>query len=217
LIDYGEGASRIPGGILLRRQQVARGETIFREGAPFRSIFAVKSGSFKSLICPQEGGDQVVGFHFAGELIGTDGVADDRYTCTATALEPSSVCELRLERLPETGRPLELLQQGVIALLGQEVAFNHSLGAALIRQNGDQRVAAFLLNVSRRLHLRGMPCLRFYLNMSRTDIASYLGLAGETVSRMLTRFQREGVLALRRKHVQLLNLDQLALLAGAPV
>ena len=217
ILDYNQGENRPPDGILLRRQAVNRGNTLFLMGDPFRSIFAVKSGSFKTLIPLHQGGGQVIGIHLPGELIGAEALSTRRYSCTARALEPSSVCELRMARLEESGRSLEVLQRGVIELLGREVAFSHALSNSLIRQSGEQRVAAFLLNLSVRLDARGMHGAEFSLSLSRSDMASYLGLAGETVSRLLTKFQKVGALTIRHKHVCLKDrklLEQFAARAG---
>lgn len=209
LLDYAKEGGAAPDGILLRRRPVARGETIFRMEDPYRSIFAVKSGSFKTLIPSSDGRNQVIGFHLPGELIGAEGVAEGAYPNTARALEASSICELRMERLPEAGQPLEILQQRIIALLGKEVAFNRTLMASLIRQSAEQRIAAFLLNLSRRLEKRGQAGREFALTMSRADMGSYLGLASETVSRVLARFQKSGLLTLDKKRVHLQAPDRL--------
>jgi CRP/FNR family transcriptional regulator len=201
ILDYNEGENRPPEGILLRRQAVKRGETLFWMGDPFRSIFAVKAGSFKTLVPLEQEGERVIGIHLPGELIGAEALSARQYSCTARALEPGSVCELRMARLEESGRAVEVLQRGVIELLGREVAFSHALTSSLIRQSGEQRVAAFLLNLSGRLDARGMRGAEFTLQMSRSDMASYLGLAGETVSRLLTKFQKSGALTIRHKRV----------------
>ncbi|MCW8908271.1 MAG: helix-turn-helix domain-containing protein [Sedimenticola sp.] len=213
ILEYAEEGSDVPEGILLRRRQVSRGETIFMKDDPFRSVFAVKSGSFKTYIPKFSGIDQVVGFHVIGELIGIEGIAAERYPYTARALQDSSVCELRIESLQETGRELETLQKGIISMLSAEVAFNHQLIASLIHQSADQRLAGFLLNLSDRLHARGMRQEEFQIGMSRSDIGSYLGLASETVSRVLTRFQKQGLIQLRHKRLRLLDragLEELA-------
>lgn len=205
LLGYGEDSAHLPDGILLRRRPVARGESIFRSGDPFHSVFAVKSGSFKTLMPGQSGHDQIIGFFLPGEIIGTVGFAEGVYPCTARALEASYICELRLDRLSESGNPTEVLQRAIIDLLGKEVAFNNSLLSSLIRQSAEQRIGAFLLNLSRRLDKRGKSCSEFTLGMSRGDIGSYLGLASETVSRVLTRFQKSGLLSLDKKQVSLLD------------
>jgi CRP/FNR family transcriptional regulator len=210
ILDYAEDDSNVPDGILLRRRHVARGETIFLKDDPFRSVFAVKSGSFKTYIPKISGVDQVVGFHVIGELVGIEGLADQRYPYTARALQDSSVCELRLEALSDSGREHDELQQGIINMLSAEVAFNHQLITALIHQSADQRLAGFLLNLTKRLHTRGMRQAEFQIGMSRSDIGSYLGLASETVSRVLTRFQKGGLIQLRHKRLQIIDHEGLS-------
>ncbi len=209
ILEYAEEESSVPEGVLLRRRHVARGETIFLKDDPFRSVFAVKSGSFKTYIPKVSGYDQVVGFHLIGELIGMEGLSGQHYPYTARALQDSSVCELRMESLSETGYLLEELQRGIINMLSAEVAFNHQLITTLIHQSADQRLAGFLLNLTRRLQARGMRQVEFQIGMSRSDIGSYLGLASETVSRVLTRFQKNGLIQLRHKRLRLLDPDSL--------
>lgn len=210
LLDYAENQNNLPDGILLRRRPVMRGESLFRAGDPFYSVFAVKSGSFKTLLPTQSGHDQIIGFHFPGETMGTAGVAEGVYPCTARALEASTICEVRMERLDESGKSTEMLQRAIIEMLGREVAFNNSLLTSLIRQSAEQRIGAFLLNLSQRLRAHGQPEMDFMLSMSRSDMGSYLGLASETVSRVLTRFQKSGLIALDKKRVQLLQSEKLA-------
>ena len=215
ILDYNEGDNPPPEGILLRRQAVRRGETLFRAGDPFRSVFAVKSGSFKTLILLEGGRERVIGLHLPGELIGAEALSTGHYSCTARALETGSVCELRTGRLSDSGRSVEVMQRGIIELLGREVAFRHLLSSSLIRQSGEQRLAAFLLNLSERLMARGAGGVEFTINMSRSDIASYLGLATETVSRLLTKFQKAGILGIRHKRVRIKEREQLERIAAA--
>lgn len=213
LLGYAEEGSQVPEGVLLRRCPVSRGETIFRKGDPFRSIFAVKSGSFKTYVPKTDKQDQVVGFHLMGELIGAEGFAGKAYPYTARALEDSSVCELRLEGLGETGRSVEAVQQGIITLLGGEVAFNHELISTLVHQSADQRIAGFLVSLSTRLQRRGLPQTEFKMGMSRSDIGNYLGLASETVSRVLTRFQQSDFIRLNHKRLVIVDRDALTAVA----
>ncbi|MFC1684354.1 helix-turn-helix domain-containing protein [Pseudomonadota bacterium] len=210
LLEYAEDDSNLPEGILLRRRPVARGETLFRTGDPFHSVFAVKSGSFKTLLPSQSGQDQIIGFHFPGETMGTAGVAEGIYPCTARALEVSTICEVRMERLEESGQSAEMLQRAIIEMLGKEVSFNNTLMTSLIRQSAEQRIGAFLLNLSQRLQVRGQTGEEFSLSMSRSDMGSYLGLASETVSRVLTRFQKAELIELDKKRVHLLSPERLA-------
>jgi CRP/FNR family transcriptional regulator, anaerobic regulatory protein len=213
LLDYAERNSNVPEGVLLRRQAVSQGEALFEIEQPFDSIYAVKSGSFKAVVRDAVGHERVVGFYFAGELIGAEGIAERRYSCSVRALEPSQVCILRLDRLDETGRPVDAVQKALVVMLGREVALNQQLTSSMVRQNAEQRLAAFLLTLSDRQSSRGFSPDTLHLRMSRSDIGSYLGLARETVSRLMTKFQRNGLILIRKKHLQLLDrfaLEQIA-------
>ena len=215
VLDYAEQGSGVPEGILLRRQQMTSGSVLFASGQPFDAIYAVKSGSFKALITDPKTGDRVVGFYFAGELIGAEGMAERRYTISVRALEASQVCVLHIDRLDEAGRSQQRIQQALIEMLGREVALNHRLTAAMVRQNADHRLAAFLISLSERLGSRGFSPEEFKLRMSRTDIGSYLGLARETVSRLFTRFQRQGLIRLRNRQLQLMDAEGLQRIASS--
>jgi CRP/FNR family transcriptional regulator len=205
VLDYAASGSGVPEGILLRRRQVQAGEPLCEPGQPFDAIYAVKSGSFKALMSDAHAGDRVVGFYFAGELIGVEGMAKQRYAATVRALETSQVCVLHLDRLHLAGRSQQLIQKALIDMLSREVAQNQQMIVTLVRQNAEQRLAAFLLSLSQRLNCRGLSSHLFSLRMSRSDIGSYLGLARETVSRLLTRFQRQNLILLRSKQLQLLD------------
>ncbi len=214
LLDYGESEARLPEGTLLRSQTVARGETIFHAGDPFHSFIAVKSGSFKTTTLTPQGQERVVGFHLAGEMVGTEGIAPGSYSTTARALEASAICELSLGNLFKTGCPVNELQNRVIAILGNEIAFYHGLHGTLVRQSSEQRLAAFLLSIYNRMDKRGISGMDFRLSMSRSDIASYLGLASETVSRILMKLQKLDMIKIRNKQVQIANLDFLEEMAN---
>lgn len=214
VLDYALEESGVPEGILLRRQQVSTGEALFSTGQAFDAIYAVKSGSFKALVPESRPEERVVGFYFAGELIGAESMAEQGYTSTVRALEPAQVCVLHLDRLHQAPRQPELVQQALIEMLSREVAANKQLMTALVRQNAEQRVAAFLLSLSERLSRRGFDADLFSLRMSRGDMGSYLGLARETVSRLLTRFQQQGLIRLRHKQMQLLDARGLGQIAS---
>lgn len=209
VLDYAVRGSDVPGGGLSRREWVPSGGTLFSPTDQFHSIYAVKSGSFKAVVQDTKGRERVLGFYFPGELIGADAMSSRRYSTTVRALEPSQVCELRIHQLPESGRPTEVIQRAIIEMLCKEMELNQLITSSLINQNSEQRLAAFLITVSKRLESRGLPKDHFSLHMSRSDIASYLGLARETVSRLLTRFQCEGLIGLRRRRLELLKRDRL--------
>ena len=213
-LDYAAADSGVPEGILLRRRQVNAGELLFESGQPFDAIYAVKSGSFKGVVSGSEAGDRVVGFYFAGELVGAEGMAEQHYDSTVRALEASQVCVLYLDRLDQAGRPRQALQNALIHMLGKEVALNQRLVAALVRQSAEQRVAAFLVSLADRLKCHGFSPNCLVLPMSRSDIGSYLGLARETISRLLTRFQQQDLIRLHNKRLYMLDDDRLRLIAS---
>jgi CRP/FNR family transcriptional regulator, anaerobic regulatory protein len=215
ILNYSEQGSGVPPGVLLRRQPVKKGEKLFSINQPFQALYAIKSGSFKATVLDVTQGERVVGFYLAGDLIGAEGMANHQHTYTVQALEQSSVCVLELCRLPETGRSTEAIQGALIEMLGQEVALNHLLTTSLIQQNAGQRMAAFLISLSTRSAARGFSRDQLELSMSRSDIASYLGLARETVSRILTRFQRKGLIRLHKQNLTLINHKGLEEVAGS--
>ncbi|MES9945283.1 MAG: helix-turn-helix domain-containing protein [Candidatus Thiodiazotropha sp.] len=209
VLDYAAPDSGVPSGILLRRQPVSKGERLFGVDQPFDAVYAVKSGSFKAMLPDLNQRERVIGFYLPGDLIGAEGMANRYYSYSVRALEASSVCVLDIGRLEQSGRSPEAVQRALIEMLGQEVALNHSVTASLIRQNADQRLAAFILSLAIRSSLRGLGSNRLYLTMSRSDMASYLGLARETVSRVLTRFQKDGLIRLRKQSLMLLSREKL--------
>jgi CRP/FNR family transcriptional regulator, anaerobic regulatory protein len=209
VIEYAEPGSGVPDGILARRRPVQRGEMLFVMNQPFQAIYAVKSGSFKAVTYDQTGAERVVGFFLSGDLIGVEGMANQTYSYGVRALEVGSVCCLEVDRLAHTGRSTEVLQGALITMLGQEVAMNHLVTSSLIRQNAEQRLGAFILSLVRRSAVRGLSQRNLGLSMSRSDMASYLGLARETVSRVLSRFQNNELIRLRKHSIEVLDLDGL--------
>ena len=135
------------------------------------------------------------------ELIGAEGIAGQRYSCSVRALEAGQVCHLGLDQLYESGRSVEQIQTALIEMLGSEVSLNQLLTSSLIRQSAEQRMAAFLLSLSDRYQRRGLSSQAFSMRMSRSDIASYLGIARETVSRTLTKFQNEGLIRQKKNSI----------------
>jgi CRP/FNR family transcriptional regulator len=209
VLDYAEPGSGIPPGILMRRLPVKKGEVLFGIEQPFDAIYAVKSGSFKAFVPDLNQQDRVVGFYLPGDLVGVEGMANCRYSYSVRALEAGSVCVLDMHRLPESGRSSTEVQHALIDMLGAEIALNHIQNVSLIRQNAEQRLAAFILSLDLRISLRGLGGNRVNLGMSRSDIASYLGLARETISRVLTKFQKAGLIQLHPQCVLLLSREGL--------
>lgn len=191
---------------------VHRGEYIFHSGDPFRSIYVIKSGSIKTYTRKEAGNNQITGFYLPGEMIGLDAIEEGVHHCSSKALETSAVCEIPFDRLEELSSTIPGLQRQMFRLLSKEIFQETSLLTLLGSKNAEERLAGFLLDFSNRFKKRGFSATDFYLSMSRNDIGSYLALAVETVSRLFTRFQEDGLLQVERKHIQLKDLDRLKIL-----
>jgi len=201
--------------IIKRRRPVHRGEHLFRAGEPFQAIYTVRSGSVKTYAVSEDGGEQVTGFHLPGELFGLDAINAGRHPCSAVALEATSVCEVPFDRLEELGESVPSLPRQMLRVMSKTILHDQTLLAYLSKKTAEERLAGFLFSLSRRFSQRGFSAREFNLSMSRVDIGNYLGLAEETVSRLFTRFQEQGLLNVVRKHVRLHDLDRLRELAGA--
>ena len=200
--------------IIKRRRPLRRGEYLFQPGEPFRALYAVRSGSLKTFTCSHDGQEQVTGFHLPGELVGLDAINPGEHPCTARALETTSVCEIPYERLSELSVKIPGLQRQLLRLMSREILQDEKMMMMLGQKPAEERLAALLLSISSRFQQRGYSAREFHLSMSRNDIGSYLGLAVETVSRLFTRLQNEGLLSVERKHVKIHDLDRLHAMAG---
>ena len=189
------------------------GDHLFREGDPFEAIAAVRAGTVKTYVVDREGREHVLGFHLPGEVIGLNAIDGDHYPCNAVALDTVMLCRFSFPKIAVLAARLPGLQQHLFRLLSRDIG-----RAALLAGDwsADQRMAAFLIQFSQRLAARGFSARRFQLTMARTDIANYLRLAPETVSRVLKRFQTDGLLKVDRRDVELVGKDALEELA-APV
>ncbi len=200
--------------IIKRRRPAHRGEYLFRAGEPFQAIYAVRSGSVKTYAVSEDGGEQVTGFHLPGELFGLDAINAGRHPCSAVALEATGLCEVPFDRLEALGEDVPSLPRQMLRVMSKAILHDQTLLAYLSRKSAEERLAGFLLSLSQRFASRGFSAREFHLSMSRIDIGNYLGLAEETVSRLFTRFQEQGLLTAERKHVRLHDLERLRRLAG---
>jgi CRP/FNR family transcriptional regulator len=189
------------------------GEHIFREGDPFEAIAAVRAGTVKTYVVDRDGHEHVLGFHLPGEVIGLNAIDGESYPCNAVALDTVMLCRFSFPKIEVLASKVPGLQRHLFRLLSRDIG-----RAALLAGDwsADQRMAAFLIGLSQRLAARGFSPNRFQLTMARTDIANFLRLAPETVSRVLKRFQDEGLLQVDRRELELLDRDRLEALA-APV
>lgn len=182
---------------------------LFRNGDEAVAIYAVRSGCVKTVTESASGEEQIVGFHLPGELLGLDGFADETHSCYAQALETSSVCELPLSRLESLCMQLPSLQRQMRRIMGKEVSSDHKQLLLLGKMSSEARVASFLLSLSTRMQERQWKADEFNLGMPRQDIANYLGMAVETISRIFAHLQSEGVIEVDRRHITICDMDKL--------
>ncbi len=199
--------------VINRRTKVKRGEHLFKIGDPFKSLYALRTGFFKTLFFTENGHEHITGFHMTGELLGLDAICTDSHSCNATALEDSELCEIPYEALGDLCREIPSLQHQFHKIMSREIHRDHSLMALLSSMNAEERVAAFLINLSQRLAARGYSPKQFQLRMTRGEIGNYLGLKLETVSRTLSRFQDDGLISVQSKHMILNDLSKLKSIA----
>lgn len=202
--------------LLGMRRKVKRHSDLYRAGEPFEFIYAIRTGSFKTDVLTEDGREQVTGFQMTGEILGLDGISTDLHTCNATALEDSEVCVIPFARLTELSREIEALQRQVHKVLSREIVRDYSMMMLLGSMRAEERLAAFLLNLSQRFTARGFSPTEFHLRMTRDEIGSYLGLKLETVSRVFSRFQDEGFITVQQRHICILDTNGLKGLVRQP-
>jgi CRP/FNR family transcriptional regulator len=191
------------------RRRVREGQHLYREGEKFQFIYAVRAGTFKSSVMLKDGREQVTGFQMAGELLGLDGLAAGKHASSAIALEDAEICAIPYAHLSELAATSSDLQNVISRLMSREIVREHSLMMLLGSMNAEERLAAFLLNISQRMKARGYSASEFHLRMSRAEIGSYLGMKLETVSRTFSAFQHQRLLEVDKKHVRITNLEGL--------
>lgn len=200
--------------LVARRIRLRKGETLFRAGEKFASLYAIRSGSCKTVLPGEDGQDQVAGYHMPGDVIGTDGIGADSHDCEAIALEDMEVCALPFNRVEELARQSHQFQRRLNRLLSQEITRERRVTMILGKMHADQRLATFLLDLAQRYQERGYSSVEFVLRMTREEIGSYLGLKLETVSRLFSRFHEEGLIQVHGRVVKLLDRIALRMVVG---
>jgi CRP/FNR family transcriptional regulator len=191
--------------LVATRRSVARGQSLFRSGSEFHALYAVRVGFFKTCVASDEGHDQVTGFQMAGELLGLDGIGTGRHSVDAVALEDSQVCVIPYAELTELAQRFAELQRQLHRVMSREIVRDHGVMLLLGSMRAEERVAAFLLNLSQRLRSRGLSEVELVLRMTREEIGSYLGLKLETVSRAFSKLHDDGVLEVQQRKIRLLD------------
>ncbi len=202
--------------IVTIRKKIKQGDLLFENGETFTALFAIRTGFFKTSIASEDGREQVTGFQMAGEIIGLDGIVNDRHTCNALALEDSEVCVMPFDHIEDLSREFPVLQKHVHKIMSREIVREHGMMMLLGNMSAEERLANFLVNLVQRLFARGQSQSEFILRMSREEIGSYLGLKLETVSRTFSKYSEEGIIEVKQKHIKILKPDSLKQLVKLP-
>ena len=191
------------------RRTVKRGASLFHNGEKFTSLYAIRTGFFKTTVNTEDGRDQVTGFQMAGEIVGLDGIVNELHTCDAIALEDAEVCVLPFDRIEEISREINSLQRHVHKIMSREIVREHGVMLLLGSMRAEERLAAFLLNLVQRLQARGFSKTELILRMTREEIGSYLGMKLETVSRTFSKFADDGMVEVKQRHIHICDADAL--------
>ena len=195
--------------LVTTRRMVKRGASLFFNGEPFTALFAIRTGFFKTSVATEDGRDQVTGFQMAGEIMGLDGIANDRHTCDAIALGDAEVCVLPFDRIEEISREINALQSHVHKIMSREIVREHGVMLLLGSMRAEERLAAFLLNLVQRLQTRGFSSSALVLRMTREEIGSYLGMKLETVSRTFSKFSEDNIIEVKQRQIHIKDADAL--------
>jgi CRP/FNR family transcriptional regulator len=195
--------------VIEQKKPLHPGEHLFRQDLDSRAVYAVRSGAIKTYHITDDGTEQILGFHLPGELVGLDSLADNRHHCSAEALITTSVCGLPIKHIENLCHDLPGLQRQMLRIMSEEMISEHEMLALLGKKSAEERLATLLLSLSSRYQARGMSPVEFHLPMSRADIANYLGLTTETVSRLFSHFQEQGLLTAERKLITIHESERL--------
>lgn len=198
--------------VMKNKKSFLRGDHIYRAEDDSEAVYIISSGSVKSYLIMEDGEEQVLNFSHAGDVIGLDGMGNDRYLSSAVALETTAIC-----RLPMSDLHHQALGQEFLGMISSNLIRDHNLLLMLARKDADGRMASFLVNMSKQAQIHGRSAEILYLTMTRQDIANYLGLAIETVSRTLRRFQDSGILEVTRRKIEIFDMNCLLSIAGTQI
>lgn len=191
------------------RKKVKQGDYLFHYGDEFHALYAIRTGFFKTCVSSEDGREQVTGFQMAGEMMGLDGIVNEKHNCDAIALEDTEVCVMPFASVENLSREFPVLQRHVHKMMSREIVRENNVMMLLGNMRAEERLAAFLLNLTQRLHARGFSQSEVTLRMTREEIGSYLGLKLETVSRTFSKFSDEGIIKVKQRYVHILKPDAL--------
>lgn len=212
--DLGIDIEAIRKHVPVRRCKHAAGQGIYHAGQPFQAIYLVHAGSYKTCELAEDGREQVTGFRMRGDLIGVESIGLNTYSSDAIALEDSEAWELPYPAVLRACLHMPELQSRLTSALAAEIRCDRSWMLMLGTLAAERRVAAFLLDVAARYARLGYSAKHFILRMSRIDMASFLALKHETVSRALSRLHDQSYIDVQRREVRVLDVDGLRSMAG---
>lgn len=195
--------------VVKTRRRIKQGDLLFGDGDTFTSLYAIRTGVFKTSVSTEDGREQVIGFQMAGEIVGLDGIVNDLHSCNAVALEDSDVCVMPFANVEALSREFPELQRHVHKIMSREIVRENKVMMLLGNMRAEERLAAFLLNLVQRLHARGYSQSEIVLRMTREEIGSYLGMKLETVSRTFSKFSEEGIIEVKQRYVRIIKADEL--------
>lgn len=193
--------------IIERKKPLQKTEKLVASGDKFTSLYAVRTGSFKSFVSDAEGEEQIIGFHFPGDIIGFDALREHKHQSYTQALETAMVCELPYDTLDEMSMKFPKLRHQIMSFMSAEIKQDHDMMMLLNKRTAEERLLYFIAHLSRRFEERGFSPRQFNLSMTRNEIGNYLGLTVETISRLLTRFQKEALISVEGKLITILDFD----------
>ncbi|WP_191603256.1 fumarate/nitrate reduction transcriptional regulator Fnr [Marinomonas algicola] len=200
--------------IIERKKPLKKGDVLFQQGEAFSSVYAVRTGTLKTFNITNSGEEQITGFYCPSELVGLSGIDSNTYPVSAKALETTSVCEIPFSHLESLSSQIPSLKHQIFKVMSRKICDDQQMMVLLGKKNADEKVASLLMNLSDRFKRRGYSATSFRLAMSRGEIGNYLGLAVETVSRVMTRFQKNGMIHVDGKEIAIINLPEMQKLVG---
>lgn len=200
--------------IIDRKRPIHKGEQIFQDGEKMQSLYAIRSGTFKTFTVNEQGEEQITGFHLAGDLLGFDAIAEAQHPSFGKALETSMVCEIPYATLDTLSNTMPKLKKQILRLMSNEIRSDQDMLTLLNRKNAEQRLATFISSLSARYQARGLSSVEFRLSMTRSDIGNYIGLTVETISRLFNRFHKNELIRIDGKLITILDIDALNDIAG---
>jgi CRP/FNR family transcriptional regulator len=202
--------------VVASRRKIKKGEALYHSGEAFTSLYAIRTGFFKTCLTTDDGREQITGFQMAGEIMGLDGISTERHNCDALALEDAEVCVMPFGMVEELSREITGLQRHVHKIMSREIVRENSIMMLLGNMRAEERLAAFLLNLLQRQQARGFSSTEMVLRMSREEIGVYLGLKLETVSRTFSKFVEDGLIEVKQRHIKVIHLEGLNALMKQP-